>query len=76
MRRLIIIEDEDEYVSKLTFEFTFKIPTFPSVRALMTIPSADRDLLIFLASSRVWPVAPVFSTFSDPANIENYYQGY
>ena len=39
----------------------------PSVRELITFPSAERDLLIFLASSRVWPVAPVLPTFSDPA---------
>jgi len=38
----------------------------------MTIPSADRDLLIFLASSRVWPDAPVFPTFSEPARSTRY----
>ncbi|OMH85159.1 hypothetical protein AX774_g1302 [Zancudomyces culisetae] len=39
----------------------------PSVSALITIPSADNDLFIFLASSNVCPDAPVFPTFSDPA---------
>ena len=39
----------------------------PSVNELMTFPNADKDLLIFLASSRVCPVAPVFPTFSEPA---------
>lgn len=39
----------------------------PSVSELMTFPKAERDLLIFLASSRVCPVAPVFPTFSLPA---------
>ena len=38
-----------------------------SVSALMTFPNAERDLLIFLASSRVCPVAPVLPTFSLPA---------
>jgi hypothetical protein len=38
--------------------------TFPSVKALMTIPSADRLLLIFFASSSVCPVAPVFPTYT------------
>ena len=38
-----------------------------SVRALMTLPRAESDLLIILASSRVYPVASVFSVFSDPA---------
>lgn len=42
-------------------------PTLLSVRALITMPSADNDLLIFFASSNVWPEAPVFPTFSDPA---------
>jgi len=39
----------------------------PSVRAVMTIPSVVRLLLIFLASSSVCPFAPVFETFSLPA---------
>ena len=38
-----------------------------SVRAFITFPKADNDLLIILASSRVVPLASVFSTFSDPA---------
>ncbi|RUS14663.1 hypothetical protein BC938DRAFT_477279 [Jimgerdemannia flammicorona] len=42
-------------------------PTFPSVKALMTMPSAVNDLLIFLASSSVCPDAPVLPTFSEPA---------
>jgi hypothetical protein len=33
----------------------------------MTLPNADSDLLIILASSRVDPLASVFSTFSEPA---------
>lgn len=37
--------------------------TLPSVKALMTIPNAVNDLLIFLASSRVWPDAPVLPTY-------------
>jgi len=40
---------------------------FASVKALITLPKAERDLLIILASSRVWPVASVFSVFSEPA---------
>lgn len=34
----------------------------PSVNELMTIPRAVNDLLIFLASSSAWPVAPVLPT--------------
>lgn len=40
---------------------------YVSVSALMTLPRAERDLLIILASSRVEPFASVFSTFSEPA---------
>ena len=36
-------------------------------RAWMQFPRAERDWLIFLASSRVFPVAPVLLTFSLPA---------
>ena len=39
----------------------------PSVRALMTLPSACSEKRIFLASSRRAPTAPVLSTRSDPA---------
>jgi hypothetical protein len=38
----------------------------------MTIPKADNDLLIFFASSRVCPVAPVLPTFSEPAKSTKY----
>lgn len=36
-------------------------------KAWMQFPSAERDWLIFLASSSVFPVAPVLLTFSLPA---------
>jgi hypothetical protein len=45
---------------------------FESVSALMTMPSAESDLLIFLASSSVWPDAPVLPTFSEPARSTRY----
>ena len=35
---------------------------FPSASAAMTLPSADRDLLIFFASSSTEPSAPVLLT--------------
>jgi len=38
----------------------------------MTIPNAERDLLIFFASSSVCPVAPVLPTFSEPAKSTKY----
>ena len=39
----------------------------PSVNELITFPNEDKDWLIFLASSSVEPVAPVFEIFSLPA---------
>ena len=39
----------------------------PSVSAFITIPKVVRLLLIALASSRVYPLAPVFDIFSEPA---------
>ena len=37
--------------------------TFPSARAEMTLPSADKDLLMFFASSNTVPSAPVLLTY-------------
>ena len=37
--------------------------TVPSARAEMTLPRADKDLLIFLASSKTSPSAPVLLTY-------------
>ena len=45
---------------------------FPSVRLMMTRPRAERDLLMFLASSSTVPSAPVFDTFSEPARSTRY----
>ena len=39
----------------------------PVVSALITFPRAERDLFMVLASSRTFPSAPDFSTFSEPA---------
>ena len=36
---------------------------FPSARAAITFPSAERDLLMFLASSNTAPSAPVLLTY-------------
>ena len=56
----ILVSLESRYGMKAFFDFC-------SVRALMTLPSAESDLLIILASSKVEPLASVFSTFSEPA---------
>lgn len=39
--------------------------TLPSAKAAMTLPRADSDLLMFLASSRTAPSAPVLLTYED-----------
>lgn len=38
----------------------------PSANAEITFPKADNDLLIFLASSRTVPSAPVLDTYEKP----------
>jgi len=64
--------DSYRILVNLESRYGMKPPFFPSVRALMTLPSAERDLLIILASSRVDPVASVFSIFSEPARSQQY----
>lgn len=49
-----------------------KLFSFPSVRALITLPRVVNERLIPLASFKVWPEAPVFPTFSDPAKSTKY----
>jgi len=49
-----------------------KPPFFDSVRPLITFPSADKLLLIILASSKVWPWASVLPIFSEPAKSQQY----
>lgn len=46
--------------------------TEPSARAEMTRPSADRDLLIILASSSTVPSAPVLPTFETQKHERDY----
>ncbi len=43
--------------------------TVPSAKAEMTFPNADSDLLMFLASSRTAPSAPVLLTCNEEMNI-------
>ena len=45
--------------------------TFPSAKAEITFPSADNDLLIFFASSRTIPSAPVLLTYKINLNNSN-----
>lgn len=45
----------------------FALLVEPLVRAFITFPKAESDLLIVFASSRTLPSAPVLSAFSEPA---------
>ena len=55
------------YKIRVSFEFLYGINELPSVNAFITFPKQDNDWLIFLASSRTSPSAPVLLIFSDPA---------
>lgn len=45
---------------------------FYDVNALMTLPSALSDLLMFLAYYNCWPTTPVLPTFYEPAKSTKY----
>mgnify|MGYP007116888751 CR=1 FL=1 len=42
-------------------------PPLPSPRIAITLPKADKDLLMAFASLSLSSVAPVFETLSEPA---------
>ena len=64
--------DSCSILVNLESRYGMKPDFFVSVRALMTLPRADNDLLIIFASSSVYPVASVFSVFSLPAKSQQY----
>jgi hypothetical protein len=68
-RHVYELPPRDSWSIRVSFESLYGIcpPDLASVRALITLPRAERDLLIILASSSVWPEAWVLPTFSDPA---------
>lgn len=53
-------------------EYKEVVLTVPSARAEMTLPSADRDLLMFLASSSTAPSAPVLLTCKEKKELNCY----
>lgn len=59
--------DSESSLVNLDSLYGMKLPFLFSVNALITLPKADSDLLMPLASFKVWPDAPVFPTFSEPA---------
>lgn len=59
--------DSDSNLVNFDSQYGTKLLSFPSVRALITLPSVVKERLIPLASFNVYPLAPVLPTFSDPA---------
>jgi len=59
--------DSERSLVSFDSQYGMKLFSFPSVSALITFPSVVNERLIPLASFKVWPEAPVFPTFSDPA---------
>ena len=56
----------------VNYEFLYGIKSKFSVKALITLPSHNNDLFINFASSKAYPVAPVFVIFSLPARSIKY----
>ena len=62
----------DSCSTRVSFELRYGMKTFLfffacSARALITLPSAESDLLMLAPSLSLSPVAPVFATRSEPA---------
>lgn len=73
IRVVFELPPSDSYRIRVSLESLYGMwVDLPSVKLLITIPSALSDLLIFLASSSVYPVAPVLPTFSLPARSVRY----
>ena len=72
-RHVLEFPPSDSVSNLVNFESLYGIkPLLPEVRALITLPRADKDLLIILASSRFCPVTSVLLIFSEPAKSQQY----
>lgn len=60
----IIIKAHSVNCYSIVYTNKGKCLTVPSAKAEMTFPRAERDLLMFLASSRTAPAAPVLLTWN------------
>ena len=69
---MLSVHDDQLLENGLEWKKVKKLLTFPSARAEMTFPKADRDLLIFFASSSTEPSAPVLLTLNKYVNITVY----
>mmetsp|Transcript_29973 Transcript_29973/g.88969 ORF Transcript_29973/g.88969 Transcript_29973/m.88969 type:complete len:209 (-) Transcript_29973:603-1229(-) len=68
MRDVLALPPSDSCSTRVSLESRYGTwVDFLSVSALMTLPSAERERLMFLASSSRSPDAPVLATFSLPA---------
>lgn len=62
---VLALPPSDSCKIRVSFESLYGMwDLFPSAKAEMTLPSADSDLLMFLASSSTVPSAPVFDTWT------------
>mmetsp|Transcript_19 Transcript_19/g.33 ORF Transcript_19/g.33 Transcript_19/m.33 type:complete len:237 (+) Transcript_19:1309-2019(+) len=66
--QVLALPPRDSWSMRVSLESRYGMCVdFPSVKALITLPRAERERLILLASSSLSPVAPVFLTISEPA---------
>jgi hypothetical protein len=74
MRAVLAFPPKDSESSLVSLDSLYgtKLLSLPSVRALITFPKVVRERLIPFASFKVYPLAPVFPTFSDPAKSTRY----
>lgn len=62
---VLALPPSDSCRIRVNFESLYGIwDLLPSAKAEITLPNADKDLLIFLASSRTVPSAPVLETLN------------
>ena len=73
IREVLALPPSESYSTRVSLESRYGTwEDFLSVSANMTFPKADKDLLMFFASSSLFPSAPVFPTFSLPARSTKY----
>ena len=73
IKQVLLLPPNDSERIRVNFESRYGIcKLFLSVKATITFPSVVSDLLMFLASSSVWPYEPVLPIFSEPAKSTKY----
>jgi len=65
---VFVLPPKESYSKRVNLESLYGIcPTLPSTRALITLPRADNERLIWVASFKRSPVALVLLYLSEPA---------